>query len=338
MGVGVDIGSKSIKVVELERKGNNWSLRSAGIVGYSGMLVENAKEERDLVPLAEIVKKLFREAHIENRDVTISIPERFAFVKILNYPFLNDQEVEAALKWEADQYVPIPLEEAVLQHEIVIRDENSRPPSAKVLLVAARRSLVEKYVLLSQLAGLNVLAVENEMLSLPRVLSDQEDLLTIVNLGAFSTEIGISKLGKLLFSRTVDTGGDALSRAIAQGLNIELVQAEEYKKAYGLSPQLLEGRVRLALEPLMRILVSEIKKAVQYFVSENLNLGKPKKMILTGGLAILPDLLSYLTKEFDMEIAIANPFLNILVPDEFQKMISDYAPFYSVAVGLAMRT
>lgn len=337
MSVGIDVGSKSIKVVELEKKGNSWSLKGSGIVGYSGILVENAKEEKDLVPLAEIIKKLFNEAKISSREVFLSLPERFAFVKVITFPLLTNQEIDAALKWEADQYVPIPLEEAIMQYQVILRDEKSNPPQVKVLLVATRRSLVEKYVLLARLAGLQVLAVENELLSLSRVLVPQEDLSTIVNFGALSTDIGISKSGKLWFSRSIPTGGDALTRAIVQGLRIEPAQAEEYKKAYGLSSTLLEGKVRLAMEPVMQSLVGEIKKAVQYFVSENPQFGKPKQLIVSGGLTSLPDLIAYLTKEFDMEILVANPFLQIQIPAESQKVIVDYAPFYSVAVGLALR-
>jgi len=87
----------------------------------------------------------------------------------------------------------------------------------------------------------------------------------------------------------------------------------------------------------MQSLVGEIKKAVQYFVSENPQFGKPKQLIVSGGLTSLPDLIAYLTKEFDMEILVANPFLQIQIPAESQKVIVDYAPFYSVAVGLALR-
>lgn len=337
MGIGIDIGSRSIKVVELEKKKNVWSLKGSGIVGYSGILVENAKEEKELAPLADVIKKLFVEAKISGRDVFLSLPERFTFVKVVSFPFLTDQEIDAALKWEADQYIPIPLEEAVMQYQVILRDDKSNPPAVKVLVVATRCALVEKYVLLAQLAGLNILAVENEMLSLSRSLSHQDDLSVIVSFGAVSTDIGIAKSGTLWFSRSIPTGGDALTRAIVQELRIEPAQAEEYKKAYGLSSTLLEGKVRLAMEPVMQYIVGEIKKAIQYFVSENSNLTKPKQMIISGGLTSLPDLMSYLTKEFDMEILVANPFSQVQVQPEFQKVVVDYAPFYSVATGLALR-
>jgi type IV pilus assembly protein PilM len=337
MSIGLDIGSKSIKVVELEKKGSNWSLKSSGVVGYSGMSLENAQNEKDLAPLSEIIKKLFKESRISSRDVFLALPERFAFVKVVTFPLLTDQEIDAALKWEADQYIPIPLEEAVMQYQVILRDENSTPPQVKVLLVAARRSLLEKYVLLAQLSGLQVLAIENEMMSLARLISMESNLSAVVNFGASSTDIGMIKDGKLWFSRSIPTGGDALTRSIVQSLRIEPLQAEEYKKTYGLSNKLLEGRVRSAMEPVMRSLVEEINKAIQYFVSENSQLGKPKQLIISGGLAGLPDLMPYLTKEFDMEILLSNPFLRITVPPESQKLVLGYAPFYSVAAGLAMR-
>lgn len=337
MSVGLDIGSKSIKVVELEKKQNKWYLRGSGIVGYSGVVIENVKEEKELVPLADIIKKLFNEARISNREVIISLPERFAFVKLVTFPLLSDQEIDAALKWEADQHVPIPLEEAVMQYQIVLRDEKSNPPQVKVLLVAARRSLVEKYVLLSQLAGLNVIAVENELLSLARSLASQTELSVIVNLGAASSDIGVTRMGDLWFSRSIPIGGDALTRAIVQELRIDATQAEQYKKAYGFSPTLLEGEVRHAMEPVMRSLLDEIKKAIQYFISENSVQEKPKQIIISGGLAGLPDLMSYFTKELDLEVLVGNPFLRVEVPPELQKSVIDYMHLYGVAIGLALR-
>jgi len=231
------------------------------VVGYSGVVVENARDEKELTPLADIIRRLVKEANVSTYDVRVSLPERLSFVKVVNFPLLSDQEIDAALKWEMDQYVPIPLEEAIAQHQVILRDDKSNPPQVKVLLVAARRAVVEKYTTLVEMAGLTPTAVENELLSLTRSIALPQGISVLVNFGAIATDIGIARDGKLYFSRSINVGGDALTRAIVQESRIEPLQAEEYKKTYGLSSTELEGKVRRALDPLMKYLVDEIKKS-----------------------------------------------------------------------------
>jgi len=337
MAVGIDIGSKSIKVVELEKKQNSWLLKGSGVVGYSGVMVENARDEKELTPLADIIRRLVKEANVSTYDVRVSLPERLSFVKVVNFPLLSDQEIDAALKWEMDQYVPIPLEEAIAQHQVILRDDKSNPPQVKVLLVAARRAVVEKYTTLVEMAGLTPTAVENELLSLTRSIALPQGISVLVNFGAIATDIGIARDGKLYFSRSINVGGDALTRAIVQESRIEPLQAEEYKKTYGLSSTELEGKVRRALDPLMKYLVDEIKKAIQYFSVEELRGEKPSQMIITGGSVGLPGLISYLTGQFGLEVVVGNSFGKVQIPAGVENQLANYLPLYGVAVGLALR-
>jgi len=335
MSVGLDIGSKTIKVVELTKENEGFSLRGSGIVAYSGISLEAVKEDKELTPVADLIRKLFNEAKISSRSVNISLPERFVFVKTVSFPPLSDQEIEAALKWQLDQYVPIPLDEAVVQNKILERDENSPAGGVKVLLVAARSSYVEKYVALAETAGLKVMAVENELISLSRIFGNTAEPVAIVNLGSLSADVGIAKNGNLYFSRSIQGGGESLTRAIVQNLRIEEAQAEEYKKAYGLLADKLEGKLIQAMESPLHFILDEIKKAIQYFESEGKS--QVKQMIICGGSAGMPGLLSYLSKEFNQEVILGDSFGNVSATEELKSQISDYSHLYGVAVGLAER-
>ena len=335
MSVGVDIGSRTIKVVELSKAGNGFELKGSGVVGYSGVLVDSAKEEKELIPLSDLIRKLFTEAKISSRSVNISIPDRFAFVKVVNFPPLTDQEIEAALRWQLDQYIPIPLEEAVVQNKILERNNNV-PGGVKVLVVAARISYVEKYVALAEMAGLKVLAVENESLSLARVFGFSSDFVGIVNFGSTSVDITVAKNGNLYLSRSISGGGESLTRAIVQDLRIEAPQAEEYKKAYGILSDKLEGKLFRAMEAPLRYILDELKKTIQYFESEENQ--KVKQIIICGGGAAMPGLLPYLTKEFQQEVLFGDSFYNVNLNDELKAVVSDYSHLYGVAVGLAERS
>lgn len=335
MSVGLDIGSNSIKVVELEKNSGRFVLKSLGVAAYSKFSIDGAKSEKDLLPIADLIKKLFSETRISSRSVFLSLPEKFAFVKVVDFPPLTDQEVEAALKWQLDQYIPISLEEAVVQHKIVEKKDTS-PGGVKVLLVAAKTSNVEKYVSLAEMSGLKVLAVENELVSLSRLFGVADNYsVVIVNFGLSSVNIGVAKNRNLYLSRSIQSGGDSLTRAIVQDLRVETNQAEEYKKAYGLLSDQLEGKLLRAMKPVLLHIVDEIRKAIHYFESEDNS--SVKQIVVCGGVAGMPGLLPYLTKEFNQEVLVGNPFADLSIPQEFGSQISDYAHLYGVAVGLAER-
>lgn len=329
MTVGLDIGSKTIKILELD-SGN--SLQASGIVGYSGNSPDKMVDGKEQADLAEIIKKLHKEAKVSTGDVGISIPEQLVFSRTIKYPPLTDQEVAAAVKWDAEQYIPIPPAEAITQHQILERRENE----VLVLLVAVPKNVVENYVQVSQLAGLNVVSVETELMALSRALAPIDKTVMIMDFGARSTDLAIAKNGNLSFSRSIPTAGEAFTRAVAQGLGIEVNQAEEYKKAYGLSGTQLEGRVRGSLDPVFRVVVDEIKKAVHFYQTEEKG-DTPSSVILTGGTSSMPEMASLLTKYLGLEVVIGNPFENIKMEPDVAKTIQPFVPLYAVAVGLAKR-
>ena len=230
MSVGLDIGSKSIKVVELTRDGAGWALRAAGAVGYSGPSIEaNLNDEKAVGELANVIKKLVRDAKVSGHDVAISLPETQVFTRVMQFPLLTDAEIASAVKWEAEEYIPIPIKDAVIEHQIVDRLESASPPQVLVLLVAALRSLVENYIDVVSKAGLTVVGVETELISMARSVAPEGKTALLVDFGAHSTDIAIAKNAQLYFSRSLPTAGDAFTRAVAQSLGVSIQQAEEYR-------------------------------------------------------------------------------------------------------------
>lgn len=337
MSIGLDIGSKTIKAVELERDGKDFALRSAGALGYVGRPIDaNIREPKELANIAEVIKKLFKDARISSRNVSIAIPETQAFTRVMQFPLLNDAEIASAVKWEAEEYIPIPLKDAIVEHHVIERRESANPPQVLVLLVAVLRSLVENYIEVCEKAGLNVVGVETELLSMSRSLAPANATVLVVDFGAASTDVAIVKNGEVFFSRSIPTGGEALTRAVAQSLGVSPTQAEEYKRAYGLSAGQLEGKVGGAIEPVLRVIASEIKKAVHYY-QLNIKGETPVSTILGSGSAGLPGVAPALTNLLGMEVTIGAPFSKIKIDQEAARTLANYAPLYSTAVGLAMR-
>lgn len=336
MSVGLDIGSKTIKMVELSSEGKTMRLQAAGVLGYKGANIERLEDEKDFVAISQVVAKLHKEAKISAKDVVLSLPENAVFTRTIKFPPLSDAEIASAVKWEAEQYIPIPLSQAIIQHQILERREKATPPDVEVLLIAAPRSLVEKYVKIVHLAHLTPLAVETDLIALVRALAPPDKTVLLIDFGANSTDLAISKNGMLSFSRSIPTAGEALTRAVAQALGVESQQAEEYKRTYGLSGKKLEGKVKEAMESVFKIVIDEIKKAIHYYQSEEQG-DAPKSVILSGGTSGLPEALPVLTSLLEVEVEIGNPFKNISLDKEMGKSLASYAPLYSIAVGLALR-
>ena len=336
MSVGLDIGSQSIKIVEVKKDGNVLRLNASGIIWYNGVSPDQSTNIKELIALSEAIKKLHRETKVTSKDVYISLPESLVFTRTIKFPMLTDQEIASAIKWESEQYIPIPVSEAIVQYQIIERRENASPPEVSILLVAAKKDLVEKYVKLVQMAGLNVVGVETELLALVRALAPMDKNTVILDFGSKSTDIAISNKGQLGFSRSIFTAGDALTRALAKGFGINVQQAEQYKKTYGLSQTQLEGKVKQVLDPVVKLVADEIKKAIQFYQGEEKG-EPPTSVIVTGGTAGMPELISSLSETLEMEIVMGNPFAKLSLDTATAKKLQGFAPVYSIAVGLALK-
>lgn len=334
--VGLDIGTKTIKIVELEKSNNSFALSASGIVGFNSESVEKLSTDAELSAFAQIIKRLHKEAGVSSQDVVVSIPEQSAFTRTVSFPLLTDAEIASAVKWELEQYIPIPANEAISQHIILERNEKSTPPTVLVLLVAAPKVVVGKYTRVVQMAGLNPVAVETELVALTRALAPVDKTVLLVDLGANSTDIAIASKSLLSFSRSIPIAGEAFTRAVSQGLGVTGVQAEEYKKTYGLTASQLEGKVKNALDPVLRLIVDEIKKAVSFYQTEQKG-EAPTAIVVSGGTSGMPQIITALTELLGIEVSIATPFAKVQVDADTAKKLAPYAPLYSVAVGLAMR-
>lgn len=332
--LGIDIGSKSIKIIELIGSSASWQLKSSGAVGYSGVSPDKIINESDYVAISDVLKKIVKQVGITSKNVNIALPESLAFTRVIKFPMLSDEEVSSAVKWEAEQYIPIPVADAVIQYTILERNQTTNQVS--VLLVAAPKTIVEKYVTVIKMAGLLPVSAETELTALARSLSPAKGVSMLLDLGASATDMSIVKDLNTVFTRSIPVAGDAFTRAVSQSLGIEAIQAEEYKKTYGLSETQLEGKVRKAVEPIFRVIIDEIKKAIHFHQTEEKG-EAPTSLIITGGASVMPDIVPFLTENLDMETIIGNPFGKINLDPETSKQLAPYTAIYGTAVGLAMR-
>ena len=332
---GLDIGNNSIKAVQLEKRGDSYSLVAAGIAGSTGNGIMGT--DNDLKLVGEAVKKLINDTKIPSKEVNVSIPEAQAFTRLIKLPYLSDEEVASAISWQAEPYIPIPIQEASLSHVILERHEPKAqdPGGVDVLLVASPKSLIQRYLKVAEIAGLNVVNIETELIAMSRSLTPMGATAVIVDMGALTTDIAIVKNKQVIVSRSITTAGATLTRAISTALAVSPEQAESYKKTYGLDGSQLEGKVKETLAPVFNVIIEEIKKSMQYYKSE-IKRDEPVTLaFVAGGGSGLPGIVPYLTENLGIEVGIGDPFLNISRDPVLAQTLSSYGPLYSVAVGLA---
>lgn len=328
---GLDIGSSTTKIVQLKKEAGKYSLISAGMAKTPSPGL-SSEAEKDLLAVAESIKKLRTEAGVQPFEVVCSLPERSVFTRVIDLPAMNEEEVGQALQWELEEIVPIPLTEANYDWQVI----RKLPTQISVLVAVAPKTLIKKYLRIFELADLKPLCFETEVLAIFRALKSMGPTKTklIIDFGAKAINLVVGKGEEIILNRSLPTAGEAITRAVASGLSLENEVAEEYKKTYGLMADQFEGKIRDSIQPVMKLLIAEVGKSIDYCKTEKKE--EIEMIVLSGGSASLPQFRETLMKEVGIEIVTANPFLNINLGQKLTSL-SKFAPAFSVAVGLAMR-
>ncbi len=331
---GLDIGRSFIKVVQIKVSGSKKTLIAVGSkpTPSGGILSESPAV---LKSLSQTIRACGEEAKVNTKRCVISLIESQVVTRLIQLPTLTDKELAAAIKWEAEQYIPLPIKEVTLQFKVVSRSaETDR--KMDVLLVAAPKRVISKYLGVVRDAGFVVEALETESTALTRALVKTEDPATIiVSLGALSTELVVVKNGSVIFTRSIATGGINLTKAIMSEFNLPQSQAEEYKHIYGILEDKLSGKLAASLKPILDILVSEILKAGE-FSHGRIPDSPIARIVICGGGAYLPGLSEFLAGRTNFEVSLGDPWADFAKEGLILKLPGQ-GPVYSVATGLAQR-
>jgi len=336
--LGIDIGSHSIKLIEIGREKEVLTLLSAGSVPTPTKAL-SSNVSADLEAVAFVIKQLVRDTGAKSDKVNIALPESQVFTRVIEVPQLSNRELTSAIQWEAEQYIPLPLDQVNMDFTILRDAKTTTNGKMEVLLIAAPKALIERYMTILELADLTPSYAETEVVASSRAIAQSVAAVknvVLISIGAQTTEITILHGGIIAFTRSISAGGEALSRALSQSLDFTVVQAEEYKKTYGLQRGLLEGKLVVAMEPVMTTILNELKRAIAFF-GEKYASDRIEAIILSGGTAKLPGMVSYITEQVAIETQIANPWVGIQKEARFA-VLSTEGPTFAVAVGLAMRT
>ncbi|MBU0731879.1 pilus assembly protein PilM [Patescibacteria group bacterium] len=362
--IGVDIGSSSIKVCELQNEKGRAKLLTYGYLEQKNDLLK-AQDPENIQKVADSVKKLCEKSKTTSKKAIGALPSFTVFSSIINLPEMPKKELEAAVEWEAKKFVPMPLEEMILDwkqlentdkkapapapQETMVTAQNDKnnnqekkiqakeEKSLRILLTAAPQKLVTKYMEIFQKAGLEIVSLETEAFALERSLVGHDPSpVMIVDIGASTTSIIITRSSVPIINRSIDLGGESITKTIANSLNILPDRAEQFKRDYGLSLSQEEtSQVPKRIEFMISSIVNEIRYVLNLYASQNE--GTVEKIVLAGGSSWLPNLPQYLNKVLNLKVFIGDPWARVIYPTDLKPVLQELGPRMAVSVGLAMR-
>lgn len=339
--LGIEIGTTSIKIVELKIKKERVELSNYGILEKYGHLerINDALQTMSFKLLEEstalLLKELISKMKVKSKTSFIALPSFTGFAVLAEFPLMTDKELAQAIKFQASQYIPMTFEETTLDWQIEKRTEDK----IYVLLIAIPTDIIKRYVKTAELAKLNLKGLELENVALAHLFSKKEKVpFVLVDIGGRATSISVIDNGILVMSRNIETAGGDITQVIASALGISPFRAEEIKKAYGLNIQ-NQGEMKVVnlIIPLLDVIKREIEKSINNYYLKTKR--KVEKIILTGGGANLIGLDEYFSKKLLLPVIKGNPFNMGLIAynPKLAPIISEIGSTLATACAVALK-
>jgi type IV pilus assembly protein PilM len=334
--LGIDIGQSTIKAVLLNKvEGKGLILEAIGETKLPRNDWQNG-DNKALEEVANAIKALLVDSKIKAKEAVVCMSEDQVVSRLVRLPPLKDSEIKDVLKFEAETFVPYPLDQVSIDYEIIERDEAGR---LTLFVIAAKNDLIQSYIKLFKMAQIELVALESPAIAMKRTIGNCVSSVSgiiVLDIGEKISDIISINEGKIYFTRSLSAGSESITRSISINLELDMASAEEYKKAYGMKETELEGKIRNAILPVFNSIAEEVRKAIASFLEEH---NKPVELlVLSGGSANIPGMAEELTKLLGVEVQIIQPFLNIdTTTIQVPINLNSEGCHFSLAVGLAMR-
>lgn len=362
--LGIDIGSSAIKLVELSEEKKRPKLITYGYVEQKNdILTQTSQEAKDNI--VKGIQEIQKQARTTSTQVIAALPSYTVFASVIRLPQMNKKDLVKAVNTEAAKFVPMPVEEMIVDWKIL--DDNAltqhfaanesltgseqktdstakitskKQKYLKILLTAAPKDLVSRYIDIFKQAKLQLVSLETESFALERALiGNDKSPIMMIDMGATATTISVVADSVPLINRSIDVGGISITKAIANSLNIEPDRAEQFKRDFGLAQPNANGEspIPKRIQFMMTSIINEIRYVLKQYESQNQGTVKIDKIILAGGSAWLPNITTYLSQQLDVKVFLGDPWARVIYPLELKPVLQELGPRMAVSVGLAMR-
>ena len=338
--VGLDIGSHSVKAAEITETKRGPLLKRFGIVDIAHGAIEEGTII-DAETVAESIKQLFKSYNIKENNVAVSIGGYSVIVKKISVQTMDEEKLQETIHFEAEQYIPFDISDVNLDFQILGESE-SNPGQMNVFLVAAKKEMVNDYINLVNLAGLNPCIVDVEAFALQNTFESNYDMQSentaLIDIGASKTSLNILKGNSSLFMRDVSLGCGQINQKIMSLIECSFEEAEQLKYGNDKPDRLTSEDLKGIISSVVADWCTEIRRALDFFYSTYPE-DQIKRIILSGGGANIEEFRQLLATEATAEVESINPFKSFEIDkknfdDAFIKQI---APQAAISMGLAMR-
>ncbi|HAJ44692.1 MAG: Type IV pilus assembly protein PilM [Candidatus Azambacteria bacterium GW2011_GWE1_42_9] len=333
--LGIDIGTLSIKIVEISDDNGRPKLENYAMLTNYDLMTQEAQIKKAFGGKAKIMlERLLKEAGMSAAEVNMSVPIFSSFLTVMDLPKMSDLELANAVQFEAKKYIPVSLDTVAIDWSVIGSSANG---NTLVLLIAIPRELINEYTVIAKETSLKLLAIELETVAAARALIGNDPVPTmLVDMGSRDTTVSVVDGGHLQISHSIEMSGEDLTRALAKGLNIDWRRAEELKKQTGLKIGESGDQVASILFPLLNTVTDTIISLMGiYFSKAN---KKIEKLIIYGGASKMPGLVEYLNDRLKIDVVVGNSFGRIAYPEKLKSAIGEISHEFTVAIGLALRS
>jgi type IV pilus assembly protein PilM len=341
--VGLDIGSSSVKAIELKPAGKGFRVSAIGVESVPpDSIVDGAIIDGGAV--ADAVRRLFANKKFKAKDVVASLSGNSVIVKKITLPTMTAAELGESIYWEAEQYIPFDIQDVNLDYEILDAGTASQDAqgSMEVLLVAAKKDKIADYTNVITQAGKTPAIVDVDVFALQNAFEvnygfDPNAVVAILNAGASAININILAGGQSVFTRDVSMGGNAFTEAVQKELNLPYESAEQLKKGQDVDGATYED-ARAVLRAMTDNVLLEVEKTFDFFKATASN-DRIDRIMLCGGASRVEGFADSLRERFGTEVEQFDPFRQVACDPKKLGVdnMDDFAPVAAVAMGLALR-
>jgi type IV pilus assembly protein PilM len=338
--IGLDIGSSSVKAIELKKKGSGYELANLGIENLGQDTVVDGAI-MDALSVSEAITKIFDQNNIKTKNVATAVSGHSVIVKKITVNATTDEEVANAIPYEAQQYIPFDMADVNLSYQIL--GPAATGSGLDVMLVAAKREKILNHTNVLSQAGKTPTVVDIDAFSVQNAFELNYDppadlMAALLNIGASIMNINIVRGGIPLFTRDVSVGGNQYTDTLQKELDLSFEDAEKLKQGEpvgNIQPDVTAPHLRSVSE----ILLLEIQKTFDFF-RQTASTENIQHIYVAGGTARVEGLIDLLKEEFNIPVEVMNPFTKVSFnPSKFDtNYINAIGPRMSVAVGLALRS
>ena len=336
--VGLDIGSRTIKAAEIVETKRGRRLKKFAMVDIPPGLIEDGTIN-DSEKVAEYIRQLFKDNKLVDHNVAVSIGGFSVIVKKIYVQKMDEIKLQETIQFEAEQYIPFDISDVNLDFQILGENENN-PNQMSVFLVAARKEMVNEYINLVQMAGLNPCIIDVEAFALQNVFEFNYDELNeniaLIDIGASKTSLNIIKGFSSLFMRDVSLGCGQINQKIVSLAGCPLEEDEQIK--FGSQDDKISNEdLKEIVSSVVTDWCAEIKRALDFFYSTYPD-DSITKIMLSGGGANIKDFRQLLSMETSAEVELIDPFNKLELSDSLDSSyLGKIAPQASISIGLALR-